>query len=132
LDSDPEAIRVARANARRNRVSNAIRFRLQDVARLPRRPARKYSLVCANLTANLLLAHRQRLIAQLEPGGLVVLAGILKTEFPKVRQAFEAAGLKLAASRAAGQWRSGAFSSAAPSSAPSLMQPCWRAESLGF
>jgi ribosomal protein L11 methyltransferase len=110
LDSDPEAIRVARANARRNRVSAAIRFRLQDVACLPRRAARRYSLVCANLTADLLLAHRQRLIAQLEPGGVLVLAGILKTEFPEVRQAFEAGGLALAASPAAGQWRSGAFS----------------------
>jgi ribosomal protein L11 methyltransferase len=110
LDSDPEALRVARANARRNRVSAAIRFRRQDVARLPRRPARKYSLVCANLTANLLLAHRQGLIAQLEPGGLLVLAGILRTQFPSVRQAFQAEGLKLAASRAAGPWRSGAFS----------------------
>jgi ribosomal protein L11 methyltransferase len=110
LDSDSEAIRVARANARRNRVSAAIRFRLRDVARLPRRPARKYSLVCANLTADLLVAHRQRLMAQLEPGGFLVLAGILKTQFPKVRQAFEAAGLELAANRVGGQWRSGAFS----------------------
>ncbi len=110
LDCDPEAIRVARANARRNRVSPRIRFRLQDLACLPLRPARKYSLVCANLTANLLLAHRRRLIAQLEPGGVLVLAGILKTEFPKVLKAFETAGLKRAGSRAAGQWRSGAFS----------------------
>jgi ribosomal protein L11 methyltransferase len=109
LDLDPEAARVARANASRNRVSARIRFRLQDAARLPRRPARKYFLVCANLASNLLLAHRERLIAQLEPGGVLVLAGILKTEFPRVRQAFEAAGLKPAASRAVAEWRSGAF-----------------------
>ncbi len=100
LDLDPEAMGVARANARRNRVAAAIRFRLQDLASLPRRPARKYLLVCANLAANLLLAHRQRLMAQLEPGGVLVLAGILKTEFPNVRQAFETAGLKLAGSGA--------------------------------
>jgi ribosomal protein L11 methyltransferase len=109
LDWDAEAIGVARANARRNRVSAGVRFRLQDLARLPRRPTRQYSLVCANLTADLLLAHRQGLIARVEPGGVLVLAGILKTEFPKLRQAFEAAGLGLAASRAAGEWRSGAF-----------------------
>jgi ribosomal protein L11 methyltransferase len=109
LDLDPEAMRVASANARRNRVSGRIGFRLQDAARLPARPARKYFLVCANLTSNLLLAHRERLIAQLEPRGVLVLAGILKSEFPAVRQAFEAAGLKPPASRAAGQWRSGAF-----------------------
>jgi ribosomal protein L11 methyltransferase len=109
LDSDPDAIRVGRANARRNRVLARIRFRPGDAARLPRRPARKYWLVCANLTADLLLEHRRRLVAQLQRGGCLVLAGILKREFPAVRQAFEAAGLKVAASRASGQWRSGAF-----------------------
>jgi ribosomal protein L11 methyltransferase len=109
LDLDPEAIRVARANARRNRVLARIGFHLRDVARLKRRPARQYSLVCANLTADLLLAHRRRLIAQLLPGGVLVLAGILKSEFSKVRQAVEAAGLKAAASRVSGEWRSGTF-----------------------
>ena len=42
-------------------------------------------------------------------GGTLVLAGILRTQFPKVRQAFEAAGMRLVASRAAKEWRSGAF-----------------------
>jgi ribosomal protein L11 methyltransferase len=107
LDTDPEAVRVATANARRNRVR--IRFRLQDAARLPLSPARKHLVVCANLSADLLLAHRERLISQLDSRGVLVLAGILKTEFPAVQQAFVAAGLKPAASRAAAQWRSGAF-----------------------
>ncbi len=109
LDSDPQALGAAAANARRNRVADAIRFQLRDLARLPLRPDRKFSLVCANLTADLLLAHRHRLIAQLEPGGVLVLAGILKGEFPGLGRALEAAGLKRVAARSSGQWRSGAF-----------------------
>jgi ribosomal protein L11 methyltransferase len=109
LDSDPQALSAANANARRNRVASALRLQLRDLARLPLRPARTFSLVCANLTADLLLAHRRRLAAQLAPGGVLVLAGILKTEFPAIRRAFKATGLKPLAGQASGPWRSGAF-----------------------
>ncbi len=51
LDSDPESIRVARANARRNGVSGKIRFRQQDLTKLPCSSRQKYALVCANLLA---------------------------------------------------------------------------------
>ncbi len=81
FDFDPESIRVARANARRNGVSARIRFRRQDLTRLPRRSARKYSLVCANLVSSLLLAERERILARLRPEGVLVVAGILKEEF---------------------------------------------------
>ena len=83
LDYDPESIRVARANARRNGVSARIRFRQQDLTRLPRRSSKKYSLVCANLVSSLLLAERDRILARLDRGGLLVVAGILNEEFPQ-------------------------------------------------
>ncbi|MCX6922522.1 MAG: 50S ribosomal protein L11 methyltransferase [Verrucomicrobia bacterium] len=109
LDYDPESIRVARANARRNRVSAKIRFRRQDLTRLPRRSARKYSLVCANLIANLLLAEQERILARLREDGVLLIAGILEVEFAQVQSAFESAGLRLLASRTQNEWRSGAF-----------------------
>jgi ribosomal protein L11 methyltransferase len=43
FDVDPESIRVARANARRNGVGALIRLRRQDLTKLPRRGARQYS-----------------------------------------------------------------------------------------
>ena len=46
---------------------------------------------------------------RLEPEGTLVIAGILKTEFPQVQKAFEALGLKMTVSRAEKEWRSGAF-----------------------
>ena len=109
FDFDPQAVSVARANARRNSVFAKIRIRRQDLTRLPRRGARKYSLVCANLVANLLLAERERILAHLRPDGVLVVAGILKGEFAQVQRAFAAAGLRLMASRTENEWRSGAF-----------------------
>ena len=109
FDYDPESIRVARANAWRNGVSAKIRFWRQDVTRLPRRSARDYSLVCANLVSNLLLAERERILARLRADGVLVVAGILKGEFAQVQRAFTATGLRLVAARTEDEWRSGAF-----------------------
>jgi ribosomal protein L11 methyltransferase len=109
LDCDPDSIRIARDNARRNGVSAAIRFLRQDLSKLPRRSMQKYSVVCANLVSNLLVAERERILACLHPDGSLVAAGILKTEFEQVQDAFESAGLRLTTSRSQDEWRSGAF-----------------------
>ncbi len=109
LDCAPEAVRIARRNARGNSVSAAIRFLRQDFTKLPRRSERKYSVVCANLLSNLLIAERERLLARLQPNGVLVAAGILKSEFGKVQETFESAGMRLAASRTQNEWRSGTF-----------------------
>lgn len=108
FDFDPEAVRTARANARKNRVGGRIRFSRQDVTKLPRQGAR-YSLVCANLISDLLVAERERILSRVQPDGLLVIAGILKEEFPRVQRAYEAAGLRLVASRTENEWRSGSF-----------------------
>jgi len=109
LDVDPEAIRVARANARRNRVGERTRFAVADLARMPRRGRRQYHLICANLISSLLLGERDRLVSRVRPDGALILAGILRTEFGAVRRAYEAVGLRLAASRAEKEWCSGKF-----------------------
>jgi ribosomal protein L11 methyltransferase len=109
LDCDPDSIRIARDNARRNDVSAGIRFRRQDLTKLPRKSMRKYSVVCANLVSNLLVAERERILACLRPDGAFIAAGILKTEFEQMQEAFEKAGLRLTTSRSQGEWRSGAF-----------------------
>jgi len=110
LDSDSEAIRAARANIRQNRLTARIRLQQADLRELPSSPKKKYSFVCANLIATLLLEHRERLIAQSRPGGVLVLAGILQSEFRAIRTAYEAAGLKLITMFAEDEWQSAAFS----------------------
>jgi len=109
LDCDPVSIRVARANARRNRMSARIRFLRQDLTGLPRSSARKYSVICANLVSSLLLGERESILARLSADGSLIVAGILKSEFGRVQAAFEGAGLRLAASRLQNEWRSGTF-----------------------
>jgi ribosomal protein L11 methyltransferase len=109
MDFDSEAVRVARANARANRVHQKLKIRRGNVTKLPVRPRQRYDLVCANLISNLLIAERRRITAQLNRTGTLVLAGILKSEFARVQKAFEALRLKLAASRSEKEWRSGSF-----------------------
>lgn len=108
FDFDPESIRVARANARRNHVFAKIRLRQADLTELP--PARqKYDLVCANLISTLLLDEQRRILDRLAPGGALILAGILADEFDSVRRHYERAGLKFFRGRSQKEWRSGAF-----------------------
>lgn len=109
LDFDPQSIRVAQTNAARNRLSSRILFRRQDLRKLPARSRRTFDLVCANLTADLLEAEVRRLVNRVRPGGVLVLAGVLKREFNKVQRTFESEGLRLRRSCAKKEWRSGTF-----------------------
>jgi ribosomal protein L11 methyltransferase len=109
FDFDSNAIQIGRVNARVNSVADKIRFRRGDVSKLPLRPAQKYDLICANLISDLLIAQRRRIAAQLNRGGTLALAGILKTEFREVQAAFEISGLKLISCKTEKEWRSGSF-----------------------
>jgi ribosomal protein L11 methyltransferase len=112
LDFDTAAVGVARANARANRVQHKLKTRRGDVSKLPmcpRQERQRHDLVCANLISDLLIAERRRIAAQLNLGGTLVLAGILKSEFGRVRRAYESLGLKLVSSRSENEWRSGSF-----------------------
>jgi ribosomal protein L11 methyltransferase len=109
FDFNPEAVRVARANARANRVANKLQITRGDVTKLPLRVTRRFDLICANLISNLLIAERRRIVSQLHENGTLVLAGILKSEFAQVQKAFEDLGLKLVLGKSEKEWRSGSF-----------------------
>ena len=109
FDFDPLAVRVARENAKRNEVLGKVGIKRGRVETLPSRGAQKYSLVCANLISNLLIAQRQRIINQLAPEAVLVVAGILDSEFSKVRQAYESMGMAMGASVKEKEWRSACF-----------------------
>jgi len=109
MDIDEVAIRMARVNARKNGVFARIQLYLGNFTKLPLLGNRKYALICANLISPLLLAERPKIVQRLEPGGILVLAGILQKEFAGVQSAYEAAGLRLIRGRTEGEWRSGSF-----------------------
>lgn len=114
FDNDPEAVRSARENARRNGLDGHLYVCLGAIAEsgVPARRLERaggYTIVCANLTADLLLRVRNALVSKVAPGGWLVLAGILRREFHAVRRAYETAAVRLVSSRSEGEWRSGAF-----------------------
>ena len=111
FDFDAESVRIARENARKNGVSGKVNIRREDVTKMPRSSNKKYDLVCANLISTLLMAERRRIVSRLEPGGVLVLAGILTTEFASVRETYEDCGLRFVARHAEKEWCSGAFCS---------------------
>jgi len=110
VDFDPDAVRIARVNARKNRVLNKILITRGDVSRLKTNSKERYDVVCGNLISNLLIAERKKIVAQLNPGGRLILAGILKDEFSEVQKAYEHCGFKLVSARTRKEWRSGSFS----------------------
>lgn len=109
FDFDPESIRVARANGCLNGVDGKVRLYRGDITKMPRRSAKQYDVICANLLADLLLKEREKLLARLSPDGALILAGILETEFSQVQEAFESSGLRLLSAKTKNEWRSGAF-----------------------
>jgi ribosomal protein L11 methyltransferase len=108
IDFDADAVRIARENARRNR-AQAIEFRRADLLAFPERSRRKFGVICANLTSDLLTAGATRILGRLAAGGTLLLAGILNQQFVEVRLVYEALGLRLQRKRTVGEWTSGAF-----------------------
>ncbi len=109
FDFDPIAVRVAKRNCQTNRVEKKVAVSRKDLTKVPLNSRVKYDVVCANLMAPLLIAERDRILNRLAPGGTLVLAGILATEFGSVRERYETAGLNLIATKKEREWESGAF-----------------------
>lgn len=89
-DIDPEATRVARANARANRTAG---ITIATADGLPRGPRGRYDLIIANILASPLIALSPRIAAALEPGGALMLSGLLTEQAPAVRATYRAHGL---------------------------------------
>jgi ribosomal protein L11 methyltransferase len=107
FDFDPDAVRVAKENAKVNRVD--FNLSQQDLTQLPVRSSQSFDLVCANLIYDILIEERRKVAARVAPSGTLVLAGILREQFPKVVRAYEEAGLYLVKAQSLKEWRSGIF-----------------------
>lgn len=107
IDIDPESIRSALANARRNKVQRLIEFSAVGLADFDPDSCRTYDLVCANLTDDVLLKERRRMAKLVGHSGRLVVSGILRKDFARVQNSYEALGFVLQRSRTDGEWRSG-------------------------
>jgi ribosomal protein L11 methyltransferase len=103
FDFDPAAVRVAKENAQKNRVRIAIKR--GDITKTSVGPT-KYDVVCANLTADLLERCAGKLKQFVKTAGLLVLAGILRTQIEPLRAIFEEHGFRAVAQHAEKEWQS--------------------------
>jgi ribosomal protein L11 methyltransferase len=92
VDSDPDAVAAATANAALNGVADRVRAVLAD-ATDPAIALPPASLVVANLLTKAHLALAPRYLEWVEPGGALLLGGILPAEAAAVRGALSERGL---------------------------------------
>jgi ribosomal protein L11 methyltransferase len=95
VDIDPVAVRVAKANAAANGVSDRVVVRYGELGDLLAEGVAGVAWVVANLTAEALVALANSLAEVLQPGGTAVVSGIVPAGEPKVVEALEAAGLRV-------------------------------------
>ena len=100
VDTDPIAIEATTANARRNGIARRVRA---ATGSLPS-GERPFPVVLANLIASVLVALADQLVAELEPGGVVLASGIFVDREAAVREALETAGLRVTQRWAEGEW----------------------------
>jgi ribosomal protein L11 methyltransferase len=95
-DIDPEAVRVARENARHNGIAGFLRFYVAPGVRSPvaDRPGR-FDLVFANILAKPLRLLAPDLARVASPGGTLILSGLLARDVPGVLSAYAAQGWRL-------------------------------------
>ena len=94
-DIDPEAVRVARHHARRNGLAGRVRF--LNAAGYRGRALRRHKcdLILANILARPLALMARDLKRAIAPGGVAVLAGLLRRQEPLVLAAHRAQRLSL-------------------------------------
>lgn len=100
VDNDPEAITAANENVEANELSGKVRIDatpLDDVEG-------RYPIVVANILAEALIAMARPLSARVEPGGTLILSGILAHLGPKVAEAYRALGFPEPETRRDGEW----------------------------
>lgn len=107
VDYDVAAVRVSAENAAENGASEAS-FSVCDVTV---DPIPRADVVVANILAPILIAGAARISAAVSDrsGAALVLSGILEGQYPRVRAAYEACGMREERTIAIGEWTSGLF-----------------------
>ncbi|MFA4916296.1 MAG: 50S ribosomal protein L11 methyltransferase [Syntrophales bacterium] len=84
VDIDKKATDIALENAKINRVENRIEIINRDVSTI----RESFDLVIANLTAQILKKLCNHLISVVEPGGYLLLSGIMELEEQDIQESF--------------------------------------------
>jgi len=93
IEIDPRAAQIAEINARQNHVANRVRVIAGDGARYV--AGKQFDLVFANILMRPLIRLSPRLAPAVAAGGTLILSGLLRTQAPLVKQAYQSRGLIL-------------------------------------
>lgn len=107
FDHDATSVRICGQNLQQNGVEHVVRCCTADMTCPPF--ARAFSVVAANLLADILTANAERLagLVSNEPGSTLLLAGILSEQYPRVREIFETLSFVERESATEAEWTSG-------------------------
>ncbi len=89
VDNDPIAVDATRDNATHNRVADRIDASTRGLDAI----AQPFPLVLANIQAHVLRELREQLIAHTEPGGTLILSGLLTPQAQPLADEFVAGGM---------------------------------------
>ncbi|MBO4305117.1 MAG: 50S ribosomal protein L11 methyltransferase [Lentisphaeria bacterium] len=109
FDIDLDTIPVAKENALLNHIPEE-KFSLRACSLLDFPAKKQYEIVVANILSGALIEGKEKLLSCCMDNGILILAGILHTEYEKVRASFEGTGLCTQLySFQEKEWRGGAF-----------------------
>lgn len=88
FDNDPEAVRISGENAVANQLADQVVFSVADL--VTGLAGRRADVLLANIQADVLIRFARELTEPVQPGGTLILSGILAVENHQVRKAFQA------------------------------------------
>lgn len=105
FDFDPIAVEVARSNAVRNHESNELlSIFVGDIFEWTPEESQKSDLVTANLFSTILQKAFPRIISTMRPNGLLIISGILHTQWEETKKSAETEGLEIVKIIRKGKW----------------------------
>lgn len=102
VDIDELAVRTARENAARNGVADRVAVLHGDL--LDKVSGVKVDIMVANIIAGVVIRLLPAAVSVLEPGGLLVVSGIIRQRGEDVLRALRGAGLKTISAKSRGEW----------------------------
>ncbi len=107
FDYDADAVRIAEENLQLSGVLDKVQLSVADVAAWPTDV--QYDLVIANILCVVLIKNAKVLASVVKPGGHIILAGILDSQYDELRDTFTALGMKEIENTQIKEWKSGLF-----------------------
>lgn len=113
FDYDPECIKCTKENLIENDIDiSDINLTIADITELntTQKEIEQYDVVVVNILAHILYESRTTILSLMKPASYLILAGILTTEYNKIRDAFIELGVKEIKTLTEDEWTGGMFS----------------------